>query len=202
MDILTGSLIISTTVAAIGWLSASVSKSNKEFIKESTSHSKFIQLPDGTRLQVYDLEDAVRVLSKQLEEYKAINNRMADESREMSYRLNMLTEDKVALQQLNRTQRDRHRSTRDKLRAAQDELLLRSDIKHIKFTARLPDGSLVPTMFKLGLGNCGLTVKSLRWEEQPDRYVIHQLCTNGDLKSFEYAREDVLGRIEFRKGEN
>lgn len=98
------------------------------------------------------------------------------------------------------TQRDRMKHLRKALKDAQNELLMVSDLMHIKFTAVLPDGSHVKTLFKLGLGPCGLHVKSLRWTELDDRYLIDQLCTNGERKQFVYYKSEVVGRIEFRHG--
>lgn len=97
-------------------------------------------------------------------------------------------------------QRDRMKHLRKALKDAQNELLMVSDLMHIKFTAVLPDGSHVKTLFKLGLGPCGLYVKSLRWTELDDRYLIDQLCTNGERKQFVYYKSEVVGRIEFRHG--
>ncbi|AWN07094.1 fusion protein [Klebsiella phage KP32_isolate 194] len=98
------------------------------------------------------------------------------------------------------TQRDRMKFLRKSLDEAQNELLMVSDLIHIKFTALLPDGQPVKTLFKLGLGPCGLHVKSLRWTELEDRYLIDQLCTNGERKQFVYYKSEVVGRIEFRHG--
>lgn len=98
------------------------------------------------------------------------------------------------------TQRDRLKHLRKALKDAQNELLMVSDLMHIKFTAVLPDGSHTKTLFKLGLGPCGLHVKSLRWTELEDRYLIDQLCTNGERKQFVYYKSEVVGRIEFRHG--
>ena len=97
-------------------------------------------------------------------------------------------------------QRDRMKHLRKALKDAQNELLMVSDLMHIKFTAVLPDGSHVKTLFKLGLGPCGLYVKSLRWTELEDRYLIDQLCTNGERKQFVYYKSEVVGHIEFRHG--
>lgn len=102
--------------------------------------------------------------------------------------------------ELRANQRDRLKHLRKALKDAQNELLMVSDLMHIKFTAVLPDGSHVKTLFKLGLGPCGLHVKSLRWTELEDRYLIDQLCTNGERKQFVYYKSEVVGRIEFRHG--
>lgn len=102
--------------------------------------------------------------------------------------------------ELRSHQRDRMKFLRKSLKEAQNELLMVSDLIHIKFTARLPDGQPVKTLFKLGLGPCGLHVKSLRWTELEDRYLIDQLCTNGERKQFIYYKSEVVGRIEFRHG--
>lgn len=102
--------------------------------------------------------------------------------------------------ELRSHQRDRMKFLRKSLKEAQDELLLVSDLIHVKFTAVLPDGTHSKTLFKLGLGPCGLHVKSLRWTELDDRYLIDQLCTNGERKQFVYYKSEVVGRIEFRHG--
>lgn len=102
--------------------------------------------------------------------------------------------------ELRANQRDRMKHLRKALNDAQNELLMVSDLMHIKFTAVLPDGTHTKTLFKLGLGPCGLHVKSLRWTELEDRYLIDQLCTNGERKQFVYYKSEVVGRIEFRHG--
>lgn len=99
-------------------------------------------------------------------------------------------------------QRDRMKFLRKSLKEAQDELIMVSDLMHVKFTAVLPDGTHSKTLFKLGLGPCGLHVKSLRWTELDDRYLIDQLCTNGERKQFVYYKSEVVGRIEFRHGKS
>lgn len=98
------------------------------------------------------------------------------------------------------TQRDRMKRLRKRNDELLNELLMVSDLIHIKFTALLPDGQPVKTLFKLGIGPCGLYVKSLRWTELEDRYLIDQLCTNGERKQFVYYKNEVVGRIEFRHG--
>ena len=104
------------------------------------------------------------------------------------------------VEELRARQRDRMKFLRKSLDEAQNELLMVSDLIHVKFTALLPDGQPVKTLFKLGLGPCGLHVKSLRWTELEDRYLIDQLCTNGERKQFVYYKSEVVGRIEFRHG--
>ena len=102
--------------------------------------------------------------------------------------------------ELRKRQRDRMEFLSKSLKEAQDELMMVSDLIHVKFTAVLPDGTHSKTLFKLGLGPCGLHVKSLRWTELDDRYLIDQLCTNGERKQFVYYKREVVGRIEFRHG--
>lgn len=104
--------------------------------------------------------------------------------------------------ELRARQRDRMKFLRKSLNEAQDELMMVSDLIHVKFTAVLPDGTHSKTLFKLGLGPCGLHVKSLRWTELEDRYLIDQLCTNGERKQFVYYKSEVVGRIEFRHGKS
>lgn len=104
--------------------------------------------------------------------------------------------------ELRERQRDRMKFLRKSLKEAQDELMMVSDLIHVKFTAVLPDGTHSKTLFKLGLGPCGLHVKSLRWTELEDRYLIDQLCTNGERKQFVYYKSEVVGRIEFRHGKS
>lgn len=106
------------------------------------------------------------------------------------------------MNELRERQRDRLKFLRKSLNEAQDELLMVSDLIHVKFTAVLPDGTHSKTLFKLGLGPCGLHVKSLRWTELDDRYLIDQLCTNGERKQFVYYKSEVVGRIEFRHGKS
>lgn len=104
--------------------------------------------------------------------------------------------------ELRARQRYRLKFLRKSLNEAQDELMMVSDLIHVKFTAVLPDGTNSKTLFKLGLGPCGLHVKSLRWTELDDRYLIDQLCTNGERKQFVYYKSEVVGRIEFRHGKS
>ena len=107
-----------------------------------------------------------------------------------------------ASEELRMHQRVRMQFLRKSLNEAQNELLMVSDLIHVKFTAVLPDGTHSKTLFKLGLGPCGLHVKSLRWTELDDRYLIDQLCTNGERKQFVYYKSEVVGRIEFRHGKS
>ncbi len=104
--------------------------------------------------------------------------------------------------ELREHQRGRMKFLRKSLKEAQDELMMVSGLIHVKFTAVLPDGTHSKTLFKLGLGPCGLHVKSLRWTELEDRYLIDQLCTNGERKQFVYYKSEVVGRIEFRHGKS
>lgn len=133
--------------------------------------------------------------------------RLADKadslSRQVRYLEGELESEKQKVRDVNELrahQRERMKFLRKSLDEAQNELLMVSDLIHIKFTARLPDGQPVKTLFKLGLGPCGLHVKSLRWTELEDRYLIDQLCTNGERKQFVYYKNEVVGRIEFRHG--
>lgn len=134
-------------------------------------------------------------------------NKLADDKssldRKVKWLESELMDEKQKVRDVNELrghQRDRMKHLRKALKDAQNELLLVSDLMHIKFTAVLPDGSHVKTLFKLGLGPCGLYVKSLRWTELEDRYLIDQLCTNGERKQFVYYKSEVVGRIEFRHG--
>lgn len=133
--------------------------------------------------------------------------RLADDkaslSRKARYLEGELEEEKQKVRDVNELrarQLDRMKFLRKSLKEAQDELMLVSDLIHVKFTAVLPDGTHAKTLFKLGLGPCGLHVKSLRWTELDDRYLIDQLCTNGERKQFVYYKSEVVGRIEFRHG--
>lgn len=158
--------------------------------------------------------DLQSTLSSKMETHKqAIESavtkvRRAEEDRESYFRRlrhieDLLDTEKDRVMTLSgriTTQRDRMKHLRKSLDEAQNELLMVSDLIHIKFTARLPDGQPVKTLFKLGLGPCGLHVKSLRWTELEDRYLIDQLCTNGERKQFVYYKNEVVGRIEFRHG--
>ncbi|QEG09954.1 hypothetical protein KMI2_24 [Klebsiella phage KMI2] len=149
------------------------SKSNEEYT--DILHDKVCRLADDKA----SLSKQVRWLESRLEEEK---QKERDEK------------------ELRGRQRERMKFLRKSLKEAQNELLMVSDLIHIKFTARLPDGQPVKTLFKLGLGPCGLHVKSLRWTELEDRYLIDQLCTNGERKQFVYYKNEVVGRIEFRHG--
>lgn len=126
-------------------------------------------------------------------------------SRQVRYLEGELESEKQKVRDVNELrehQRERLKFLRKSLKEAQDELMLVSDLIHVKFTAVLPDGTHSKTLFKLGLGPCGLHVKSLRWTELDDRYLIDQLCTNGERKQFVYYKSEVVGRIEFRHGKS
>ncbi len=157
--------------------------------------------------------DKERLERKVLEANSQFNNesckvlRLADKadslSRQVRYLEGELEREKQKVRDVNELrehQRDRMKFLRKSLKEAQDELLMVSDLVHVKFTAVLPDGTHAKTIFKLGLGPCGLHVKSLRWTELDDRYLIDQLCTNGERKQFVYYKSEVVGRIEFRHG--
>ena len=159
------------------------------------------------------IRDEARLERKVREANSAFNSesakvlRLADKadslSRQVRYLEGELESEKQKVSDVNELrghQRDRMKHLRKALKDAQNELLLVSDLMHIKFTAVLPDGSHAKTLFKLGLGPCGLHVKSLRWTELEDRYLIDQLCTNGERKQFVYYKSEVVGRIEFRHG--
>lgn len=159
------------------------------------------------------IRDEARLERKVREANSAFNSesakvlRLADKadslSRQVRYLEGELESEKQKVSDVNELrghQRDRMKHLRKALKDAQNELLLASDLMHIKFTAVLPDGSHAKTLFKLGLGPCGLHVKSLRWTELEDRYLIDQLCTNGERKQFVYYKSEVVGRIEFRHG--
>lgn len=157
--------------------------------------------------------DKERLERKVLEANSQFNNesckvlRLADKadslSRQVRWLESQLEDEKQKVRDVNELrehQRERMKFLRKSLKEAQDELLLVSDLIHVKFTAVLPDGTHSKTLFKLGLGPCGLHVKSLRWTELEDRYLIDQLCTNGERKQFVYYKSEVVGRIEFRHG--
>lgn len=161
------------------------------------------------------LRDEGRLERKVREANSAFNSesckvlRLADKadslSRQVRYLEGALEEEKQKVRDVNELrerQRDRLKFLRKSLNEAQDELLMVSDLIHVKFTAVLPDGTHAKTLFKLGLGPCGLHVKSLRWTELDDRYLIDQLCTNGERKQFVYYKSEVVGRIEFRHGKS
>lgn len=153
------------------------------------------------------LERKARETNSQFSSESAKVLRLADRvdslSRQVRYLEGELESEKQKVRDVNELrsrQRDRMKFLRKSLDEAQNELLMVSDLIHIKFTALLPDGQPVKTLFKLGLGPCGLHVKSLRWTELEDRYLIDQLCTNGERKQFVYYKNEVVGRIEFRHG--
>ncbi|AOT28136.1 hypothetical protein HOR22_gp07 [Klebsiella phage vB_KpnP_KpV763] len=148
-------------------------KSNEEYT--GILHDKVCRLSEDK----VSLNKQVRWLESRLEEEK---QKVCDEN------------------ELREHQRERMKFLRKSLKEAQDELMLVSDLIHVKFTAVLPDGTHSKTLFKLGLGPCGLHVKSLRWTGLDDRYLIDQLCTNGERKQFVYYKSEVVGRIEFRHG--
>lgn len=159
------------------------------------------------------IRDEARLERKVREANSAFNSesakvlRLADKADSLNKQVrwleSRLEEEKQNVRDVNElraNQRDRMKHLRKALKDAQNELLMVSDLVHIKFTAVLPDGSHAKTLFKLGLGPCGLHVKSLRWTELEDRYLIDRLCTNGERKQFVYYKSEVIGRIEFRHG--
>lgn len=161
------------------------------------------------------LRDEGRLERKVQEANSAFNSesckvlRLADKadslSRQVRYLEGELESEKRRVrdsEELRMHQRVRMQFLRKSLKEAQDELMMVSDLIHVKFTAVLPDGTHSKTLFKLGLGPCGLHVKSLRWTELDDRYLIDQLCTNGERKQFVYYKSEVVGRIEFRHGKS
>ncbi|WEU80339.1 hypothetical protein MHFPEQOS_0008 [Klebsiella phage Cornelius] len=159
---------------------------------------------DGERL-----ERKVQEVSSHLNNESAKVIRLADRAeslgRQERWLEGELESEKQKVRDVNELlahQRDRMKFLRKQLKEAQDELMMVSDLIHVKFTAVLPDGTHSKTLFKLGLGPCGLHVKSLRWTELDDRYLIDQLCTNGERKQFVYYKSDVVGRIEFRHGKS
>lgn len=162
-----------------------------------------------TRLAVCEnaLEQTVKKHEDQITNRSQMINRLADDKESLGRKVRWLEvelddrkQDIVCLKELRANQRDRMKHLRKALNDAQNELMMVSDLMHIKFTAVLPDGSHSKTLFKLGLGPCGLHVKSLKWTELEDRYLIDQLCTNGERKQFVYYKSEVVGRIEFRHG--
>lgn len=76
---------------------------------------------------------------------------------------------------------------------------LRDTLTSVKFHYRVPAyNGYQKTEFKLGLAPCGLTVDKLLFVEQGDKFIITQICTTGERKTFDYYKEDVQGRIEKR----
>ncbi|WEU80556.1 hypothetical protein FBLNLFFT_0010 [Klebsiella phage Amrap] len=153
------------------------------------------------------LERKVQEVSSHLNNESAKVIRLADEAESLGRQVRWLDgeleEEKQKVRGVNELrahQLDRMMFLRKQLKEAQDELMMVSDLIHVKFTAVLPDGTHSKTLFKLGLGPCGLHVKSLHWTELDDRYLIDQLCTNGERKQFVYYKSEVVGRIEFRHG--
>lgn len=165
---------IRNTIRDEARLERKVREANSAFNSES---AKVLRLAD----KADSLSRQVRYLERELESEK---QKVRDEN------------------ELRAHQRDRMKFLRKSLKEAQDELMMVSDLIHVKFTAVLPDGTHSKTLFKLGLGPCGLHVKSLRWTELEDRYLIDQLCTNGERKQFVYYKSEVVGRIEFRHGKS
>lgn len=87
-----------------------------------------------------------------------------------------------------------HEFVNNELRASiqRRESLLES----IKFTANIPNKGWTPTEFKLGAGKCGKTVTQLVFTEQPKGYKLLQYHSDGSVKTFEYLKVDISGRIE------
>ncbi|BBF66829.1 hypothetical protein HOU85_gp05 [Klebsiella phage KN1-1] len=159
-------------------------------------------LRDEERLE-RKVQEANSATSRQICKVLSLADKADSLSKQVHYLEGELESEKQKVRDVNELrahQRDRMKFLRKSLKEAQDELMMVSDLIHVKFTAVLPDGTHSKTLFKLGLGPCGLHVKSLRWTELDDRYLIDQLCTNGERKQFVYYKSEVVGSIEFRHG--
>lgn len=175
-------LLIITTTLLINAIRNSLRSEERLERKVREANSAF----SSESCKVIRLADKADSLSRQV---RWLESELADERQKVR-----------DVNELRAHQRDRMKFLRKSLKEAQDELLMVSDLVHVKFTAVLPDGTHAKTIFKLGLGPCGLHVKSLRWTELDDRYLIDQLCTNGERKQFVYYKSEVVGRREFRYG--
>ncbi|UVK85864.1 hypothetical protein JSS1_006 [Salmonella phage JSS1] len=95
----------------------------------------------------------------------------------------------------------RNKELRERIKTLEkfrDDIMF-SDITSIKFTAHIPDAGWKRTEFKLGIWSCGKQVTCLHWEEQSDRYLLTQTCTDGERKELTYYKKDVAGRIEIAR---
>ncbi|ALA45067.1 hypothetical protein RU59_00004 [Enterobacter phage phiEap-1] len=140
----------------------------------------------------------LRKASLDLTYYSKYAERKILEESDLRERLNSAERDVISVNNANRTLVQHNIELACRIQELEAASLENSSLLHIKFTARMPNGDLEKTVFKLGVGPCGLTVKALKWTEYDDHYILEQLCTNGEIKRFKYDREDVLGRIEQR----
>lgn len=73
--------------------------------------------------------------------------------------------------------------------------LKRKPLKAIEFTAIKPDGELIKTEFKLGMGPCGKEVVSLKEFSGNFSLCITQVTSDGETKEFWYQRHAIVGRL-------
>lgn len=145
-----------------------------------------------------DLQQKLRTAQLDRTYYAKYAERRTIEESELRERLNVTERDVISVNNVNRSLIQHNIELACRIQELEAASLENSSLLHIKFTARMPNGDLEKTVFKLGVGPCGLTVKALKWAEYDDHYILEQLCTNGEIKRFKYDREDVLGRIEQR----
>lgn len=74
-------------------------------------------------------------------------------------------------------------------------------IAHVLLYARLPDGGIHKTDFRLGEGPCGKTVVWLQWNDSKDNdtYCLTQYHSDGSHKKFLFRKYDVHGRIVIQR---
>lgn len=150
----------------------------------------------------YESQEAtIRGMSRQIDDLQERDRRYRRgyERDDQEYRDSLKTQHGYLLERFNR-QKERMKHLQCKNNELTDELFGRSILNQIRFDAFIPEKGWTKTTFKLGRGPCGLTVRALKWDELEDRYILTQQCTNGETKRFEYMKEDVRGRREFREG--
>lgn len=75
--------------------------------------------------------------------------------------------------------------------------LKRKTLKAIEFTAVKPNGELIKTSFKLGMGPCGKDVVSLKHYVSALYLCITQVTSDGETKEFWYEKHTLVGRVVF-----
>ncbi|QOC57820.1 hypothetical protein pEp_SNUABM12_00015 [Erwinia phage pEp_SNUABM_12] len=73
--------------------------------------------------------------------------------------------------------------------------LKRKTLKAIEFTAVKPDGELIKTEFKLGMGPCGKEVVKLSEHWSDFNFCVTQVTSDGETKEFWYAKHTMVGRF-------
>lgn len=169
------------------------------WIRAEYRRSEAEQVSSNLSGQLGSCQHDLQVKRDEVEKLKYRVSTMQDDYRRGETRDDLLNR-LEGLREHNKTQRERIKFLQKKNKELTDELFARSELNMIRFEAFVPEKGWCKTTFKLGRGPCGLTVRALAWTEKEDRFILTQKCTNGETKEFEYMKDDVRGRREFRSG--